>query len=339
MSLKAPAESAGIPGPAAETPERSRRNLAARLRSPEFLVVIFLILLCVGMGIANSNFATEINFQNIGRQSSVLIVLTVGVLFVLLVGGIDLSLAGSIALVTVVSAHLANSISPGEAFLIAVLMATGVGIINGVLIAVFDLTPIVVTLAGGQVLLGIALLLTPNGPIQPANPDYLSLAASSAGPVPTIFIAALVALGVGWVILKRFSLGRYIYAVGGNETAAWLAGVPTKRVKLTSYALAGMFAGVAGILLSSRVGSGDPSLGQAEMLEAYAAAFIGGVGFATGRGTVFGVGVGALTLGVIANGIDLLSLNTDWEYIVSGLLIVGAIAFQKGAGNMRWRRR
>jgi ribose transport system permease protein len=322
-----------------EMPSRPARNLSAHLRSPEFLVVVFLILLCVGMGIANSNFATTINFQNIGRQSSVLIVLSVGVLFVLLVGGIDLSLAGSIALVTVVSARLAGSMSPGEAFVLAVLLASAIGVINGVLIAIFELTPIVVTLAVGQLLLGVALLLTPNGPIQPADPGYLSLAASSAGPVPTIFIAALVCLAIGYVLLKRFSLGRYVYAVGGNETAAWLAGVPTKAVKLTSYAIAGTFAGIAGILLSSRVGSGDPTLGSAEMLEAYAAAFIGGVGFATGRGTVFGVGVGALLLGVISNGIDLLSLNTDWEYIVSGLLIVGAIGFQKGASKMRWRRR
>jgi ribose transport system permease protein len=324
------------PSPATE---RRPGNLSSHLRSPEFLVVVFLVLLCVGMGIANSNFATEINFQDIGRQSSVLMVLSVGVLFVLLVGGIDLSLAGSVALVTVVSAHLAGSMSPGEAFVIAALMATGIGAINGILISIFDLSPIVVTLAVGQLLLGVALLLTPNGPIQPIDPNYLSLAASSAGPVPTIFIAALVCLLVGYLLLKRFSLGRYVYAVGGNETAAWLAGVPTKAIKVSAYALAGMFAGIAGVLLSSRVGSGDPTLGSAEMLEAYAAAFIGGVGFATGRGTVFGAGVGALLLGVISNGIDLLSLNTDWEYIVSGFLIVGAIGFQKGASKLRWRRR
>lgn len=320
-------------------PDRRGRNLAAQLRSPEFLVIVFLILMCVVMAITVPYFFTGTNFQNIGRESAVLIVLTVGVLFVLLVGGIDLSLAGSVALVTVVAAHLAGSMSPGEAFVLAVLMATAVGGFNGILIAIFDLTPIVVTLSVGQLLLGGALLLTPNGPIQPANANYLSLAASQAGPVPTIFVAALVCMVVGWVLLKRFSLGRYVYAVGGNETAAFLAGVPTKRVKLTSYALAGMFAGVAGILLSSRVGSGDSSLGSAEMLDAYAAAFIGGVGFGTGRGTILGAGVGALLLGVISNGIDLLSLSTDWQYMVSGVLILGAIGFQKGAGKLRWRRR
>jgi ribose transport system permease protein len=338
MSIEA-SESKAVQASEPAAPERPSRDLSRRLRSPEFLVIVFLVLMCVVMGITVQYFATEINFQNIGRESAVLIVLSVGVLFVLLVGGIDLSLAGSVALVSVVSAHLAGSMSPGEAFLIAVAMATAIGAFNGVLIAIFDLTPIVVTLAVGQVLLGGALLLTPNGPIQPANLDYLSLSASSAGPVPVIFIAALVCMLVGWILLKRFSLGRYVYAVGGNETAAFLAGVPTKRVKLTAYALAGMFAGVAGILLSSRVGSGDSSLGSAEMLDAYAAAFIGGVGFGTGRGTILGVGVGALLLGVIANGIDLLSLSSDWQYIVSGVLITGAIGFQKGAGKLRWRRR
>jgi ribose/xylose/arabinose/galactoside ABC-type transport system permease subunit len=338
MSLETP-ESTSVRAPVAATADRPLRDVSRRLRSPEFLVIVFLILMCVVMAITVPYFATGINFQNIGRESAVLIVLSVGVLFVLLVGGIDLSLAGSVALVTVVSAHLASSMSPGEAFLIAVAMATAVGAFNGILIAIFDLTPIVVTLSVGQLLLGIALLLTPNGPIQPANAGYLSLAASNAGPIPTIFIAALVCMAVGWLLLKRFSLGRYVYAVGGNETAAFLAGVPTKRVKLIAYALAGMFAGVAGILLSSRVGSGDSSLGSAEMLDAYAAAFIGGVGFGTGRGTIIGVGVGALLLGVISNGIDLLSLSTDWQYLVSGVLILGAIGFQKGAGKVRWRRR
>jgi ribose/xylose/arabinose/galactoside ABC-type transport system permease subunit len=312
-----------------DAPTRSssvRRGLTARLRdalaSPEALVFVVLLLLAGALSLASSNFATEFNLQNVGRQTSALAVLCVGVLFVLLVGGIDLSIAGVI----------------GAAALIAVLAATAVGMANGVLVAYCGLSPIVVTLAMGQALLGVALLLSPNGPILVDNPGYGDLAASKVGPIPTLVIAALACLALGHLILRRFSLGRYIYSVGGNEQAAWLAGVPARPVKLTAYAIGGMFAGIAGILLSSRTGSGEATLGSTLMLSAYAAAFIGGVGFGTGRGTAIGVGLGALVLGVISNGIDLLGLSGDWQYIISAGLIIFAIGFQKAAGRVGWGR-
>jgi ribose transport system permease protein len=316
------------------------RNLTAHLRSalasPEALVFVVLLILAGALSLASSNFATEFNLQNVGRQTSALAVLCVGVLFVLLVGGIDLSIAGVIGVAAVIAARLAGSMSPAEAFLIAVLAATAVGIANGILVSYCGLSPIVVTLAMGQALLGVALLLSPNGPILVDNPGYGDLAASKVGPVPTLVIAALVCLVAGHLVLRRFTLGRYIYSVGGNEQAAWLAGVPTRPVKLIAYAIGGMFAGIAGILLSSRTGSGEATLGSTLMLSAYAAVFIGGVGFGTGRGTAIGVALGAVVLGVISNGIDLLGLSGDWQYIISAGLIIFAIGFQRAAGRLGW---
>lgn len=332
-------DSPAIRPPVSEPRRSFGERFQGLLASQEFLVFVFLLLLAGALALASSNFATEFNLQNVGRQTSALAVLCVGVLFVLLVGGIDLSIAGVIGLAAVIAARLADSgMAPAEAFALAVLAATGVGLVNGVLIAICGLSPIVVTLAMGQALLGVALLLSPNGPIQVFDPGYGELAASMAGPVPTLVIAAIVCLALGHLLLKRFSLGRYIYSVGGNETAAWLAGVPTRSVKLTAYAIGGAFAGIAGILLSSRTGSGEATLGTTIMLEAYAAAFIGGVGFGTGKGTVIGVALGALVLGVISNGIDLLGMNGNWQYIVSGGLIVFAIGFQKLAGKLNWSR-
>jgi ribose/xylose/arabinose/galactoside ABC-type transport system permease subunit len=325
--------------PQAEAEKKANRSrLRAMVGEPEFFAFVFLLALGVFLSFAQSGFLLEFNLQNVGRQTSVLLVLSVGILFVLLVGGIDLSVGGMIAFASVLAAHFAGETSLVGAFAIAVVACMGIGVINGFLIGVAEFSPIVVTLAMGQILTGVALLMTANGPIQPSNENYSKLATSLVGPIPTIFIAAMACVLIAHVILSKARLGRYVYAVGGNETAAWLAGIPTARVKIAAYTICGMFAGFAGVLASSRIGSGDASLGPAEMLMAFAAVFLGGVGFGTGRGNVVGVLLGALILGVIGNGIDLYQLDSDWQYIVSGFLIILAIAFQVLPGKLHWRR-
>jgi ribose/xylose/arabinose/galactoside ABC-type transport system permease subunit len=289
---------------------------------------LFLLLLCTGLALSKQVFLSELNLQDIGRQTSVLMVLSLGLLVVLLSGGIDLSVSGMIAFSGVIAAIAADHMPVAAAFAIAVLASAAVGAVNGVLIGVVRFSPIIVTLAVGQVLAGIALLLTANGPIQPANPQYGLLATASIGLVPVIVIAAAACVLLAQVILGSSKLGRYIYSVGGNETAAWLAGIPTSGVKIAAYTICGLFAGAAGVLASARIGSGDPSLGPPEMLEAFAAIFLGGVGFGTGRGRVVGVVCGVLILGVIADGLNLIQLDSSWQYIVSGAVILLAVAFQ-----------
>ena len=311
-----------------------RANTVARLRSvPELMTLAFLVLLCVAMAIAEPRFATEINLRNVGQQSSVLVILSIGLLFVLLIGGIDLSLAGLIGLSSVVAAKLAGSVPLELAFLLTIAAAALVGLINGLLVSAGKLAPIVVTLGTGQVMLGVALLMTTGGPIRPADHAYADLASTRIAGVPLPVLIAAACAVFAYVLLKRLRFGRYVYAVGGNETAAWLAGVPTLLVKVGGYALCSLFGGIAGVVLSSRVVSGDASLGSTEMLSAYAAVFIGGVGFGTGRGNVSGVVFGALILGVISNGINLLGLDTQYQYVIGGALIVLAIAFQRILGT------
>jgi ribose transport system permease protein len=327
---------------AQEPPPDSRpsRSSSARLRAvaakPEPGALAFLLILSLVLAITQSEFLTEVNLQNIGRQSSVLLVVSVGVLFVLLVGGIDLSIGGMIAFAAVLAAHFADHMPVAAAFAVGIAGCAVAGTINGFLVGIAGFSPIVVTLAMGQVLTGIALLMTASGPIQPTNPHYSDLATSLLGPVPTILVAAIVCLGIAHLILSRTGLGRYVYAVGGSEMAAWLAGIATGRVKLATYAISGTFAGAAGILASSQIGSGDATLGTTILLSAYAAVFLGGVGFGTARGNVIGVTLGALILGVIGDGINLLGLNTYWQYIVSGVLIVLAIALQVLPGRFGW---
>jgi ribose/xylose/arabinose/galactoside ABC-type transport system permease subunit len=317
--------------PEGRGPQGKRAYLSKALdlaASPEGRVLGFLLILSTVLAISEPLFLTELNLQNVGRQTAVLMVLSIGILFVLLIGGIDLSVAGSMGLAAVIAAKVANSSSPAEGFIVAVAMCAAIGTINGLLIGVAGLSPIVITVAVGQVLLGAALLLNPTGAIPVANDGFYWPATEMVGPVPMLTIFALACAVIAYFVLKRLRIGRYMYAVGGNERAAWLAGVPLWRVKIVGYTLSGLFAGLAGILAASRVGNGDASVGEAVEITAYAAVFIGGVGFGTGKGNVIGVIFGVLTLGVINNGIDLHQLNTDWQYIVGGVLIVIAIAFQ-----------
>ncbi len=324
-----------------DTGDRAARRgirVAHLSASPEFFAFVFLVVICAVLTFSRSTFLTEYNLQNIGRQTAVLAVLAVGLLYVLLSGGIDLSVGGQVALAGVVAASLAGHMPVGWAFVAAVACATLIGVINGLFVGVAGFSPIIVTLAVGQVLTGVALVFTTSGPIQPSDSHYSDLATANLGALPTIVVAAAASVLVAHAILSRTSLGRYIYSVGGNETAAWLAGIPTALVKISSYTICGAFAGFAGILASSRIGSGDASVGPSQMLEAFAAVFLGGVGFGTARGKVIGVVCGALILGVISNGIDLFQLNSDWQYIVSGAMILLAIAFQVLPARLAARR-
>jgi ribose transport system permease protein len=308
------------------------------LHSAEFLAFAFLVAICAALWLSRATFMTEFNIQNVGRQTSVLLVLSVGLLFVLLSGGIDLSVGGQIAFGGVLAASLAAHLPPGWAFAVAIGCAALIGLVNGLLVGVAGFSPIVVTLAVGQVLSGVALLLTKTGPIQPANPAYSDLATAMAGPVPMIVIAAVVCVLVAHGLLGKTALGRYIYATGGNETAAWLAGISTARVKIAAYTICGAFAGIAGVLASAQIDSGDASIGAAILLEGFAAVFLGGVGFGTAKGKVVGVVCGALILGVISNGLDLFQLDSSYQYIVSGTVIILAIAIQVLPGKLAGRR-
>ena len=310
--------------------EASRgRRLREVSSSPEFLIGAFLVVLCLFMAIWEPLFSSKINLQNLGKQSSILIIVSVGLLFVMLVGGIDLSISGVIAFTTILAAKLSvGGLSPGWAFVIAIAAAGCIGLINGLMIGVLRLSPIIITLASGQLLIGISYLLTTSGPIQATDPNYGKLASSLVGPIPMLAILAAASVFVVYLLLKRFSFGRYVYAVGGNETAAWLAGVPVSVVKVSAYVLTGLFSGVAGVLLSSRVTSGEVNLGSTVMFSAFAAIFIGGVGFGNGRGNVSGVAIVALVLGVISNAIDLKGIQTEYQYVISAVLIVTAIVIQ-----------
>src|SRR5713226_7539883 len=192
------ADTADTGGAGAQAPRGRRPRLSS---SPELFAFLFLMLICLLLALSKPVFLSELNLQDIGRQTSVLLVLSVGLLVVLLSGGIDLSVSGMVAFSGVIAALAADHMPLTWAFVLAVLASTMVGVVNGVLVGVAGFSPIIVTLAVGQVLAGAALLLTVSGPIEPANPRYGSLATASLGPVPTIIIAALACVLLAQVIL------------------------------------------------------------------------------------------------------------------------------------------
>ncbi len=297
------------------------RNLLHR-----FGIVAVLLVIAAALSAATDSFATASNLTNVARQVSINGILAVGVTFVLLTGGVDLSLGSVVALSGVVCALFAH---PGEHAL-AIPLAMGLltgglcGLLNGVLVTRGGIAPFIVTLGMMTVARGLALILSGGKPVSDMSPALTDLA-GDVGPVP-IPLLCFVAVALGsWLFLGRFRLGRHLYAVGGNEQAARAAGVAVPQVKLFAYALCGLLTGLAGVVLAARITTGQPNAGQAYELDAIAAVVIGGTSLSGGVGSVVGTLLGVLLIGVINNGLDLLSVSSYYQAVIKGVIIVGAV--------------
>ncbi|MFD5629289.1 substrate-binding domain-containing protein [Streptomyces sp. NPDC127072] len=285
-----------------------------------------LIVLVVAMTALSGDFLTTDNLLNIGVQAAVTAILAFGVTFVIVSAGIDLSVGSVAALSATVLAWTATS--QGVPVWIAVLLAiaTGIacGLVNGVLISYGKLPPFIATLAMLSVGRGLSLVISQGSPI--AFPDSVSHLGDTLGgwlPVPVL---VMVVMGlITALILGRTYIGRSMYAIGGNEEAARLSGLRVKRQKLVIYALSGLFAAAAGIVLASRLSSAQPQAAQGYELDAIAAVVIGGASLAGGTGKASGTLIGALILAVLRNGLNLLSVSAFWQQVVIGVVIALAV--------------
>ncbi|MEU9288492.1 substrate-binding domain-containing protein [Streptomyces sp. NPDC048275] len=285
-----------------------------------------LIGLVIVMAALSGDFMTTDNLLNIGVQAAVTAILAFGVTFVIVSAGIDLSVGSVAALSATVLAWMATS--EGVPVWIAVLLAiaTGIacGLVNGVLIAYGKLPPFIATLAMLSVGRGLSLVISQGSPI--AFPDSISHLGDTLGgwlPVPVL---VMVVMGlITAVILGRTYIGRSMYAIGGNEEAARLSGLRVKKQKLAIYALSGLFAAAAGIVLASRLSSAQPQAAQGYELDAIAAVVIGGASLAGGTGKASGTLIGALILAVLRNGLNLLSVSAFWQQVVIGVVIALAV--------------
>lgn len=293
------------------------------------------VLLTATLAIKSPPFRTLSNAENILQQISVNGILAIGMTLVIITAGIDLSVGSVLALSAVVATSFAH---PGDHILLVplfmgVLVGFICGAVNGWLIANRRLAPFIVTLGMMTVARGLALVYTHGRPVTDLSDGYNEIGGGSIGPVPfpALIFFAVVAMGAFLLHFTRF--GRYVFAVGGNELAAKVSGVNTERILIGVYALTGALAGVAGIVLSSRVMSGPPAGGTGYELDAIAAVVIGGTSLSGGVGSIMGTIVGVLIIGVMNNGLDLLNVPSYWQQVAKGVIIILAVLLDKRAKN------
>ena len=321
------------------TPEETRRSVdTGELVRKYAIVLVFVLVVIVFAILTQGNNLQTQNMFNIVVQMAPIGIIALGMMFAIITKGIDLSVGSTVAISAVVAASLAQIPSATSKFnlgeggipvilpiLAGLLVGALVGFLNGSIIALFRIAPFVMTLGMMSMARGAALTYTEGRPISGLAPQYNFLGSGSVLGIPMpIWLLAVVA-AITWVILERTRFGRHVYAVGGNDQAAKVSGINIRRVQLGIYTFIGLLAGLAGMIVTGRVGSANPGMGNMWELDAITATVIGGTSFAGGVGTVWGTIVGALIIQVIDNGLDLMGVNPYAKIIVKGAIIVVAI--------------
>lgn len=312
----------------------------------QYGIILFLLLLCAYFTWRTQGiFATPDNLVNVSRQIAINTIVAIGLTFVIISGGIDLSVGSVVAIAGVVSMSiLRDGLTVHTAVIIPVLpmlfalplsgiigglIGGGLGAFNGFVITRFRVAPFIATLGMMTIAKGLAFVYTKGEPVSPLPDAVRSFGAGEhgVGPlvIPNLVVVAIVAAILGHYLLTRTRFGRYVYAIGGNEEAARLSGISVSGAKLRIYALCGMLAGLCGMLQAARVASGDPKSGDLLELNAIAAVVLGGTSLMGGRGTVFGTLIGALVIGVLNNGLSLLNVSQYYQWVVKGIVILGAV--------------
>lgn len=310
-----------------------------------FQSFIALVVLCIVLSIMTDKFFTADNGLNVLRQIAVNICISVGMTLIVLTAGIDLSVGSVLALCSAVTAGLlkngiefpASNLFIGFTLLGAVVAGITLGSLlgwfNGLTITKFNVPPFVATLAMLTIARGFTMLYTKGHPISNLGSSFAFIGTGwfMGIPIP-VYIAAVVVL-VAVFITQKTKIGRYIYAIGGNEQAAKLSGINIKKVKITVYAMAGALAAIGGIIVTSRLDSAQPNAGISYELDAIAAVVIGGTSLSGGKGSVWGTVMGAVIIGVLNNGLVLLNVSPFWQQVVKGSVILLAVIIDKAGEN------
>jgi ribose transport system permease protein len=302
-----------------------RLRETARVRGSDFAFVGIFVVLILISSLVSETFFTSRNLTNISRQIVTNGLISIGMLVVILTGGVDLSVGSTVALCGIMATGLQKQMPTPAAIAVALLVGVVVGTANGFFIARFKLQPFIVTLASMGVVRGVTYVFseTPQTPVDPAFRALLG--GGFIGPVPTAPIIMIAFFAVIWLFLNRTIPGRAVVAIGGNEEAVRLAGINVKGHLLLAYMLCGFFAAVAGVLLASRLGIAQPSFGSGFELDAIAAVVIGGGILGGGGGGAIGTFWGVLILGVIDNLLNQYNVQSYYQQIIKGLIILAAV--------------
>lgn len=293
----------------------------------EYGILIALLLIIGILSVISPVFLTFNNVINVLRQISINGLLAIGATFVILTKGIDLSVGSILAFSGVAAASLAQNgaYPPLVAIIAGILAGLLLGIINGFVIAKWNVAPFIVTLGMMSAARGLTFVYSDGRPIPNLSQGFQVIGSGSIMNIPIPVILLFLVFSICSVLLYRTKFGRYVFAVGGNEESAIISGVNVRKIKVWVYSISGLLAGLAGVILTARVTSGLPQAGVSYELDAIAAVVIGGTSLAGGKGRLWGTLVGALLIGVINNGLDLLNVSSYYQLIVKGLIIVVAV--------------
>ena len=301
------------------------KNIVLKYKS-----LIGLLILCMVISIIAPRFLTFGNLKNVFTQVSVNAVIAIGMSFVILTGGIDLSVGSILAVSGAAAASIMSS--SGNVFLaiiVALAIGTIIGLINGVLVSKGRIQAFIVTLATMTIFRGVTYVFTDGTPISGLGQSFSSIGNKMILGLPIPVVLMVIVFGIALYILSQTRYGRYVYAIGGNEDSARLSGINTDKIKTLVYVISGAAAALSGIIVTSRIGSASPNAGVGFELDAIAAVVVGGTSLAGGEGSVVGTIIGALIIGVLNNGLNLINVSPFYQAIVKGLVILLAVMVKK----------
>ena len=289
-----------------------------------------LALIVIVLSVTTDNFLTVSNIFNVLRQISINALIAFGMTFVILTGGIDLSVGSILALSSAITAGLMTSgMDTTLAVLIGLLAGAAMGAINGVIVAKGKVAPFIATLATMTIFRGLTLVYTEGRPITGLNEDFGMLGKGFFLEIPMPVIWMLISFAILYFLLRHTTFGRHVYALGSNEEATRLSGISTSRVKVMVYSISGLFAALSGIILTSRLNSAQPTAGTSYELDAIAAVVLGGTSLSGGNGWIVGTLIGAMIIGVLDNGLNLLNVSSFYQSVVKGAVILLAVLIDR----------
>ena len=302
------------------------RNVLQPVKENLGILIGFLIL-CLILWLQTPVFLSTNNILNVLRQVSTNLYVACGMTMIIILGGIDLSIGSTIALSGVVTGGMIafSGFAIVPAVICGLLVGLVVGCINGLIISRTTIPPFIVTLSTMNIARGFAYVYTGGQPIRVMSDEFNFIGAGYVGSIPIPIVYLIVILFVTYIIMSKSKLGRHIYAVGGNKQAAIFSGIKTHRVQFFAYAFSGLMAGIAGIVLASRMFSGQPTAGEGAEMDAIAAVVLGGTSMSGGSGKIGGTVIGALIIGVLSNGLNLLGINSFWQFVLKGVVILIAV--------------
>lgn len=314
-----------------QAPDKQTGRFGLKAQLNQLLAFAGLIVIYIFFAILSPDFVTFSNFTSILFSTVVIGTLAIGTTFVIISAGIDLSIGTGMSLCAVMSGVFLQQwgLPLLLGVVLAILFGGLIGLINGINVAVLKIPPFIATLAMMLVAQGLALVISHSTPIYFTKvPDYASISTGELVPgvhfPNAVVILAVVAI-ISAIVLNKTVLGRYTYSIGSNEDATAISGINVTKWKIMIYTFAGLFIGLAGVMISARLGSAQPALGQGYELQAIAAVVIGGTSLFGGKGSIVGTVIGALIMSMINNGLQIISVPQQWQNVVLGLVILAAV--------------